>query len=133
MSGELYTCPNCGNPRGIGLWPDCPHGISYGGLKIASIHPSERAVVYRNPRTGEIRTPARNDQPIPEVYARQGYIREELSTHADVHRFEKETGRVHEASHYDGGSATAERDLATTPEIKKDPEVTRRLVQALRS
>ena len=89
-------------------------------------------MVYRNPRTGEIRTPARNDQPLPEVYARQGYVREELSSAQKVRAFEKETGRIHEASHYDNGSGLAERDLATEPEIKKDPAITRRLIEALR-
>lgn len=90
-------------------------------------------MVYRNPRTGEIRYPARNDQPVPQVYARQGYERQELTTHADVRRFEKETGRIHERSHYDPGSGRAERDnIAEPAPPAKDPAITRRLVEALR-
>lgn len=70
---------------------------------------------------------------MPEVYARQGYVREELTTHADVKRFEKSTGLVHERSHYDPGSGRAERDNAKEPApYVRDPAVTRRLVEALR-
>jgi hypothetical protein len=68
-------------------------------------------VVYRNPKTGEIRYPARNDQPVPEVYARQGYQREELRSAAEIQQFERSTGRLHERSWYDPGSATAEREI----------------------
>lgn len=132
MSTEV--CISCGQPISIGSWPFCPHGIPYGGTLLASIHPSERTVIYRNPRTGEHRTPARNDMPMPEVYARQGYVREELSTHRDVKRFQRETGLVHERSHYDPGSGRAERDNAAEPEpYKRDPDLTHKLVQHLRS
>ena len=129
---DLYPCPDCGNLRGIGQWPDCPHGTPCGGLRIKAIHTSERTVVYRNPRTGETRKPARNDLPVPQVYAQQGYVREELSTPAKISAFEKETGLIHERSHYDPGSGTAEREMLTyAPEAAppKDPEITKSLVQ----
>ena len=64
-----------------------------------------------NPKTGEHRTPARADQVMPEVYRRQGYERMELDTHQKRIEFERKTGLVHEASHCDKGSATAERSL----------------------
>ena len=64
-----------------------------------------------NPRTGEHRTPARADQAMPEVYRRQGYERVEMDTHQKLVEFERKTGLVHEASHCDNGSATAERSL----------------------
>jgi len=127
------TCNECGQEVTFGEWPFCPHGIPHGGTLLSSIHPSERSVIYRNPRTGEHRTPARADQAIPEVYAKQGYVREELSTPQAVRRFEKETGLIHERSHYDPGSGRGDRDNIAEPEpMKKDPEITRRLVQALR-
>jgi len=138
MSFEL--CPDCGEPRTFGDWPLCAdstnkhgHQRPHGGTLLAAIHPSERTVIYRNPKTGERRVPARNDQPMPEAYARQGYVREELSTPAAIRAHEKETGAIHEASHYHKNSATAERDLAL-PDITppKDPAITRRLVEALR-
>lgn len=126
-------CNECGQEIRIGDHPWCPHGKPHGGISISAIHSSERTVIYRNPRTGEHRTPARADLPVPGVYAKQGYVREELTTHADVKRFEKETGLIHERSHYDPGSGRGDRDNAAEPEpYKRDPEVTKRLVQALR-
>ena len=124
--GNVYTCPSCGAPRRIGSWPICEdgsgkhgHGIPHGGNRISAIHTSERTVVYRNPRTGEIRYPPRNDQPIHPKYAAQGFIRQELETARDVAAFEKETGRIHERSWCDPGSATAERSLNTGLEAPK--------------
>lgn len=107
MSGK---CEACGNPYSIGDWPFCPHGKPHGGLGITSIHPSERAVVYRNPRTGEIRTPARNDQPMPATYARQGYERHELTSAREIKALERQ-GHIHESSNYDEGSGHAEREV----------------------
>lgn len=110
----MSLCLNCGCEILIGMWWTCDgsgdHKVS-GGTLLSAIHTSERSVIYRNPKTGEHRTPARADQPIPEVYARQGYVREELRTHADVQAFEKSTGLIHERSHYNPGSGRAERDL----------------------
>ena len=130
----VALCPSCGQPRPIGSWPLCEdgtgkHGHAYGGggLRISSIHPSERAVVYMNPKTGEHRTPARADQIMPEVYRRQGYERMELDTHQKRIEFERKTGLVHEASHCDRGSATAERSLL---EGIKDAPPIRNLDQA---
>lgn len=106
-------CSHCGNSYGIGDWPFCPHGTGCCSTNLSSIHPSERAVVYRNPRTGEIRYPPRNDTPLHPKYVAQGYVRDELSTHQKVKEFERETGRIHERSHCDPGSSTAERSLLT--------------------
>ena len=109
-------CVDCGRELAAGEWP-WPCGGSgdhavHGGLRVSAIHTSERSVVYRNPRTGEVRFPARADQAVPAVYARQGFVREELITHAQVREFERETGRLHERSHYDPGSGRSERELA---------------------
>ena len=125
-------CTECGAVLSIGSWPYCPHGRPHGGTLLTAIHTSERAVIYRNPRTGEVRTPARADQPIPGVYARQGYVREELSTAQSIRDYEKSTGRLHEATHYHKGSGNAEKDLAHVDERKKDPALTHRLAEALR-
>ncbi len=122
-SVPVSLCVTCGQPRPLGSWPYCDdssgrhgHGYGRGGNLISSIHPSERAVVYVNPKTGEHRTPARADQVMPEVYRRQGYERHELDTHQKRIEFERKTGLVHEASHCDRGSATAERSLLTNVE-----------------
>lgn len=112
------TCESCGQPLLPGSWPFCDDGTGKhghfrprGGSLLTAIHPSERAVVYRNPRTGEIRYPARNDQPVPAVYARQGYERVELDNASKLKSFERATGKVHERSACHKGSATAEHEL----------------------
>lgn len=73
---------------------------------------------------------------MPASYQQQGYVREELTSAADVRRFEKTSGRIHERSHYDPGSATAERDLGIPDEGFKrdhhDEALTKRLVEGLR-
>lgn len=140
MSTDPQSCPICGKPYPNGAWPFCQdetgrhgHTLPHGGTLLASIHPLERTTIYRNPRTGETKIPARNDMPMPATYAREGYVREELTTIQSVKKFEKDTGRLHERSHYDNGSATAERDLAL-PEVKpkRDRELHHKLVQELR-
>lgn len=104
-------CTKCGQELQIGDYPFCPHGRSFGGNRLSAIHTSERTVIYRNPRTGEVRYPARADVAVPGVYVRQGYERQELRSAAEIRSFEKSSGRLHERSWYDPGSATAERDL----------------------
>ena len=139
---DVHLCPDCGAPRYSGDWPICDDGTGkhghtrpHGGTRLSSIHPSERAVVYRNPRTGEIRYPPRADQAMPAAYARQGFVREELSTPQEVRSFEKSTGRIHERSHYDPGSGTADREMEAPlnagPSIEHKEEVRRKLVQAI--
>ena len=55
----------------------------------SAIHTSERPVVFRNPKTGELRFPATREQPMDPKYAAQGYVREEaFSTFADRDHFE---------------------------------------------
>ncbi len=111
----MSACLNCGREITVGMWWTCngsgDHRVS-GGTLLSAIHTSERSVIYYNPRTGEHRTPARADQPIPPIYARQGYERRELRTASEVRAHEKATGVIHERSHYDPGSGRAERDLA---------------------
>lgn len=83
--------------------------------KHAQVHTSERAVVYWNPATGERRTPPRADQPMPEVYARQGFERREILS---MSSYERETGLVHEASNFQPGnepSPWAEPERPATP------------------
>jgi hypothetical protein len=125
-------CPLCGRERLTGDWPLCDdgsgkHGHSrpHGGTRLQAIHPSERAVVYRNARTGEIRYPARNDSPVPPVYARQGYERCELESPQAIRQYEKETGRMHERSHYDSANdSTGAAERAVTAPALIAPKIT---------
>lgn len=108
-------CGNCGRILVIGDWPwpctgDGDHSV-HGGDRIRAIHTSERTVILRNPRTGEIRFPARADQPMHWKYARAGYERVELTNAQSVSEFERSSGRLHERSHYDPGSGRSEREL----------------------
>ena len=131
-SGDAVSapvCSSCGQPRPVGSWPYCQdstgrhgHTRGGGGNLIVAFHASERTVVYCHPgKTGRdrYRQPARNDQPVPEVYARQGYVRMELESPRDVAAYEKETGLIHERSWCDPGSGTAERSLQSGLEEPK--------------
>lgn len=116
-------CPDCNQHRPKGSWPFCAdatgkhgHTRPHGASRISAIHASERTVVYCHPgKTGRdrYRTPARNDQPMPASYARQGYVRMELDSAREVAAYEKETGLIHERSWCDPGSGSAERSLET--------------------
>lgn len=70
--------------------------------KHAQVHVQDRAVVYYNPATGEHRTPARADAPMPEVYAKQGFERQEILS---MSAYERQSGVVHEASNFNSGNA----------------------------
>jgi len=113
----MMTCEKCGERRRLGDWPYCQdetgrhgHSRGHGGTLLQSIHPMERAVVFRNPQTGEIRTPARNDTDMPDSYKRAGFERVEIDTHQKRRELEKE-GHMMEAAYYDNGSATADREM----------------------
>lgn len=88
--------------------------------RCAQVHSSERAVVYVNPLTGERRTPARADQPMPDVYASQGFERQEIMSMTE---FERSTGLVHEPTNFNSGNEPVIQDPRETvgapPELKK--------------
>lgn len=94
--------------------------------KHAQPHASERAVVYENPRTGEMRTPPRADAPMPEVYARQGYERREIMS---MSAFEKETGKIHEATNFNPGNETVGHD--GSPADPASPKLSKEVKEAL--
>lgn len=91
---------SCGH-RNEGDAPTCLNCTRKLHERYAQIRANERAVVYVNPLTGERRTPPRADQPMPEVYARQGFERQEIMS---MSAFEKQTGLVHEATNFNPGS-----------------------------
>lgn len=108
-------CPSCGHDPVIGEWPfDCKgfgHKLSRAFSSGTPVSSNERAVVYRNPETGEYRVPGRSDRPIHPKYQAAGFTeRVELGSGPEVRKFEKATGMVHEASNYDSGSGHAEKD-----------------------
>lgn len=98
---ENSQCVHCGHPR---------------RERHAQIHSSERAVVYYNPATGEHRTPARADMPMPPVYATQGYERREI---LNMSQWEKEAGVVHEATSFHSGNEPMSSEVAP-PKASKE-------------
>lgn len=125
MSIKASACPKCGVVFGIGDWPMCPHGKPYGGTLLQAFHPSERAVVYTNPRTGEVRYPPRADVPMPAVYAKQGFVRTELDSPAAIRAFEQTTGRLHERSHFDSANdSTGAAEKSLTEQATKPVNIT---------
>lgn len=107
-------CPSCGNRFEIGDWWVCPHGRPY-GRQGGVVHPKERAVVYRNPATGKVAYPPRNDQPMPDFYASAGYERVELPTLRSVEQFEKAHNVRSEAAWHDSGSGSADHMPESKP------------------
>ena len=96
--------------------------------KHANVHPSERAAVWFNPHTGKHKTPPRNDIPLPEKYAQQGYERREIN---HMGSYERETGVIHEASNFHPGNAEVET-LKTPSMPKAPPALIDELVNELR-
>ncbi len=96
----LWWCGGC-RTQNVAAHPNCIKCGTPRRERHAQVHTSERAVVYYNPATGERRTPPRADQPIPEVYASQGFERREIM---HMGQYERETGLVHEASSFHPGN-----------------------------
>jgi hypothetical protein len=109
---EAKTCSVCGAPR---------------VERHAAVHASERAVIYRNPATGERRTPPRADQPMPVAYAAQGFVREEIMS---MTQYERENNVVHEASNFAPGSEPAPWREPQAPKL--DPVRREALINDLR-
>lgn len=108
---NLSICPSCNAPLEFGDWPFCPHGsVSAQPAHVAS---AERAVILRNPLTGEVRIPGRADRPIHPNYAAAGFVKEELPNLASVRRLEREKGLLSEVGSYDKNSVQAERDTGS--------------------
>ena len=98
---DNYTCVHCGHPR---------------REKHAQVHSSEKAVVYYNEATGEHRTPARADVPIPPIYSQQGFERMEI---LNMTKLEKAAGVVHEATSFNPGNEPVPGKV-DTPKPSKD-------------
>lgn len=99
--GHTRECSDCSVPR---------------YERHAQVHASERAVVFVNPLTGEHRTPARADMPMPEVYAKQGFERQEIM---NMSEWEKRSGSVHEATNFTPGNEPCPERYGTTQPTKE--------------
>ncbi len=72
--------------------------------RVTQVHPKERAIVWYDPRTREVRYPGRNDVQMPERYRSAGFEKREFPHLHDLQRFEKEQNVISEVVHYDRGS-----------------------------
>jgi hypothetical protein len=66
-----------------------------------TVHPKERTVVWRDPKTGGCAYPPVNDAPMPERYRKEGYVREELDTLHKLDTFCKDNKVGNEKAHMD--------------------------------
>lgn len=110
--GSVSVCQECGAPR---------------REKHAQVHASERAVVFLDPKTGAHITPARADEPMPDVYRARGYQRHEILS---MTHWERQSGAVHEATNFLPGNEPAPSGEFTPPQISK--EVKEALVEDMR-
>jgi len=93
-------------------WPSSIRHCEGGELEIlwrsslsspAAAHPLNRTIVYRDPITGEIAYPGRNDIK-DNRYARRGWERVEFETAHDLEKFERDHGVLNEALWYNSGN-----------------------------
>ena len=97
-------CPDCGLYLYVGDWPWCPHEAIRPSHH--SVHASQRAVVFEHPVTGEVRYPGRNDIPIPQRYADEGFVRKEFPTLASLQSFERSHGVLNDKAHFNEGNSS---------------------------
>ncbi len=110
---QQRVCTTCGHPH---------------YERHAQVHSTERAVVYVNPATGERRTPARADVPLPDMYRSQGFERQEIM---NMSEWERQTGLIHEATNYNSGNGPPPVDPNPAP--KQSPEAKQALIDDIRA
>lgn len=102
ITKHSWWCGACKSPTPIPAdVRECPNCQYNKFERHAQIHSQDRAVVYYNPATGEHRTPARADVPMPENYAAQGFQRHEIMS---MTQWEKDSGSIHEATNFNPGN-----------------------------
>lgn len=93
-------------------WPSSIRHDDGGELEIlwrssspspAAAHPLDRTVVYKDPITGQVAYPGRNDQ-LDNRYARQGWERVEFEHAREVEKFERQHNVVNEGLWYNAGN-----------------------------
>lgn len=111
------VCDECGKELSVGEFPFC-NGSGYGHGYVQrgvydppAVHPTERTVVYENPQTGKIRYPGRNDVPIPQRYAEQGYVKKEFTSRRELESFEKKHKVTNDKLWYNSGNTHASENM----------------------
>ena len=93
VSGRIKRCPRCRSRREIVY-------VSVRSRR-ATVHPSERAVVWMNRATGSVATPPLNNVPMPARYANSGYERVEFESLHSLDRYCKERKLVNAKASFD--------------------------------
>ena len=92
-------------------WPSSIRHDDGGELEIlwhssspscVSVHPRERTVIYRDPITGQVAYPGRNDAPTH--YSEAGWERVEFEHARDLEQFEREHNVLNENLWYNSGN-----------------------------
>jgi hypothetical protein len=96
-----------------------PHICGKGFLEIlwvtsrardAAVHTSERAVVWRDPKTGTVAYPPTNSAIMPERYQKRGYEYYELPSLNALQKFERDANVRSERAWFDKGSGRGFED-----------------------
>lgn len=133
MNATLVTASSITGHRRLYLWY-CPAGhrnsadakdcreCSYrkNEGRNASVHKSERTVIFRNPVTDSISFPGRADEPMHPKLQADGYVREEIESAQGLNALEKR-GFVHVATNFNDAMAppTAEKEIPLPKSAKE--------------
>ncbi len=93
VGGRIKRCPRCHSKREI--------VYSTARRRNATVHPSERAVVWMNRATGSVATPPLNNVPMPLRYSANGYERVEFESLHSLDRYCKERKLVNAKASFD--------------------------------
>ena len=99
---ERHAAPDCSS-----LTCDCgakAERVWIGKQHATAFDRTETTVVWKNPRTGKIEYPGRNDIPVPARLAAMGFERHELRSLKAVENFEQANGVRNERAWFDRGS-----------------------------
>lgn len=108
IDSHTQSCPACLVPMTLSYTGGSAYRTPH------SVHPKERAVVFRNPVTGAVVYPPTNDTPIPQRYKDQGYERHELPSLRSIDSFCSEHGVTSEIAHFDRGTGRGFDDYDPT-------------------
>ncbi len=99
MLGEsdIPECSSCGKPCEQIWWAMRDKSAQWGD--------KDCVVVFRDPQTGKLKYPPRNDRPTP-----KGYERVEMRSLREVERFEKDNHVLSEMAWYDKGTSRGHDD-----------------------
>lgn len=92
---KLPKCPKCKAKMEVRWDLDPKRNFQH------SVHPSERAVVYMDPKTGHVAYPGRNDRPMDARYKDAGYKRVEFESLRDLDKFCKQRNLVNDKANFD--------------------------------